>query len=124
MFSSQLPLPPPSPSHSPKSSSGGGKLGQLGGKAPPGYGPVGKADSEHLCALIMDCMTRLNLNINLARGQGYDGASVMSGGRNGVAAKVTAIEPRAMYIHCAAHVHSLNLTHLTVVSTPCEMRWT
>lgn len=72
-----------------------------------GLHEVDKADSEHLCAIILDCLTRLNLNVHLARGQGYDGAAVMSGCRNGVAAKITAIEPRAMYIHCAAH--SLNL---------------
>ena len=33
----------------------------------------------------------------------------MSGARNGVAAKITAIEPRAVYIHCAGHTLNLAL---------------
>ena len=62
---------------------------------------------EHLTAVILDCLLRLNLNIHLAREHGYDGAAVMSGVRNGVATKIAAIEARAVYIHCAGH--SLNL---------------
>jgi hypothetical protein len=72
-----------------------------------GLHEIDKADSEHLTAVIVDCLLRLNLNIHLARGQGYDGAAVMSGVRNGVATQIAAIEPRAVYIHCAGH--SLNL---------------
>jgi len=58
-----------------------------------GLHEIDKADSEHLSAIILDCLVRLNLNIDLVRGQGYDGAAVMSGVQNGVASKISAIEP-------------------------------
>ena len=47
------------------------------------------------------------LNITNCRGQGYDGASVMSGVYSGVQARISAHEPNAVYVHCAAH--NLNL---------------
>jgi hypothetical protein len=58
-----------------------------------GLHEVEKADSEHLSSIILDCLLRLNLSIHSARGQIYDGASVMSGSWNGVAAKITLLEP-------------------------------
>jgi len=70
---------------------------------------ISLADSEHLYAVILDCLVRLNLNIHLVRGQGYDGAAVMSGVQNGVASKISAIEPWAVYIHCATHHLNLAL---------------
>ena len=49
----------------------------------------------------------LDIDLSLCRGQCYDGASNMSGTRNGVATQISSIEKRAIYIHCYAH--SLNL---------------
>ena len=49
----------------------------------------------------------LNLPLSKVRGQCYDGASNMSGVRNGVATQICKEEPRAVYTHC--HGHSLNL---------------
>lgn len=40
-------------------------------------------------------------------GQGYDGASVMSGSNAGVAALLKHDAPFALYVHC--HAHRLNL---------------
>ena len=40
-------------------------------------------------------------------GQGYDGASAMSGNLNGVQAHVRKAAPTAVYVHCSSH--SLNL---------------
>ena len=56
---------------------------------------------------VRDTLTRLNLPIVKARGQCYDGASNMSGVRNGVATQIQEDEPRAIYTHC--YGHSLNL---------------
>ena len=56
---------------------------------------------------VRDTLTRLNLPIAKARGQCYDGASNMSGVRNGVATQIQEDEPRAIYTHC--YGHSLNL---------------
>jgi Domain of unknown function (DUF4371)/hAT family C-terminal dimerisation region len=70
---------------------------------------VDKADAVHLCNLLLDSFTRLNLDVHMLRGQGYDGAAVMPGARSGVATKIAAMESRAVYIHCAGHTLNLAL---------------
>ena len=42
------------------------------------------------------------------RGQTYDGAGAMAGKTKEVAARITALYPKAQHTHCAAH-HRLNL---------------
>ena len=49
----------------------------------------------------------MNLQISHARGQCYDGASLMSGEKNGVAKKIKDIVKTCLYTHC--YGHSLNL---------------
>ena len=56
---------------------------------------------------IKDVLLRMNLNLSKCRGQCYDGASNMSGIKNGVAAQISSEEKRAIYTHC--YGHSLNL---------------
>jgi len=79
-----------------------------------------KKQTDHL-----DCLVRLNLNVHFVRGQGYDGAAVMAGARSGVAAKITALEHRAVYIHCAGHTLNLALQdsvkHITVVRDTLDL---
>ena len=60
-----------------------------------------------LFTVVKDVLTRCSLPIVLCRGQAYDGASNMSGARNGVQALVKREADRALYVHCFAH--SLNL---------------
>ena len=60
---------------------------------------IGKAISNRLRAL--------DLGINECVGQGYDGASVMSSEVKGACSVILGLNPRALYLHCAAH--SLNL---------------
>lgn len=47
------------------------------------------------------------LSFSKCRGQGYDGARTMSGIYNGVQKRIMDIQPKAKYVHCAAH--NLNL---------------
>ena len=54
-----------------------------------------------------DVILQLNLKVELCQGQCYDGASVMSGTKNGVAKLICDDEPRAVYTHC--YVHALNI---------------
>jgi len=68
---------------------------------------VAKADAETLSSLLLDAITRFGLNVKHLRGQGYDGASVMAGNETGVATRITAIEKRAMFVHCSGHCLSL-----------------
>ena len=69
-----------------------------------------KTDSiqaKSLVAIIKDTLLRLNLKMELCQGQCYDGASVMSSTKSGVAATISSEKPRAVFTHC--YGHSLNL---------------
>ena len=63
--------------------------------------------SDSLVAMLNDVMIRMNLSLVKCRGQCYDGASNMSGNKNGVAKQIREIEPRALYTHCYGHVLNL-----------------
>ena len=60
-----------------------------------------------LVTLIKDVLLRCNLNVYMCRGQCYDGASVMTGLRNGVSSTISKDESQAVFTHC--YGHSLNL---------------
>ncbi|XP_065650515.1 zinc finger MYM-type protein 1-like [Hydra vulgaris] len=64
-------------------------------------------DATILVSLIKDVIIQMNLPMAKLRGQCYNGASVMSGIRSGVAKQIADTEPRAIYTHCC--VHALNL---------------
>jgi hypothetical protein len=58
--------------------------------------------------VIVDSLGKLGLSAeDFLVGQGYDGGSNMSGEFKGVAARIRAKIPQAVYIHC--HAHRLNL---------------
>ena len=63
--------------------------------------------ASSLAHIIKDVMLRLNLKIELYQGQCYDGASIMSGTKNGVAKLICDDEARGAYTHC--YGHALNL---------------
>ena len=63
--------------------------------------------AKSLVAIIKDTLLRLNLKMELCQGQCYDGASVMSSTKSGVAATISSEKPRAVFTHC--YGHSLNL---------------
>ena len=63
--------------------------------------------TETIYTAMNDVLLRLNLSISKLRGQCYNGAASMAGYKSGVATRVTADEPRAIYTHC--YGHSLNL---------------
>ena len=66
-------------------------------------GTTGRALSGKIISSLQDN----GLDISYLRGQGYDGAGNMAGIREGAAAHITAIYPKALYCHCAAHVLNL-----------------
>ncbi|CAK9299240.1 unnamed protein product [Gordionus sp. m RMFG-2023] len=61
-------------------------------------------------------LKKININVNFMRGQGYDGASAMSGHLNGVQSHLIKKYPTAIYVHCASH--SLNLSISDCCSIP------
>ena len=68
---------------------------------------VASTRAETIYAAITDVLLRLNLALSRVRGQCYDGAATMSGAKSGVATRLRAAEPRAIFTHC--YGHSLNL---------------
>lgn len=58
-------------------------------------------------------MIRCSLPISQCRGQAFDGASNMSGTRNGVQALIKGEEARALYVHCLAHSLKLCVQEVT-----------
>jgi len=60
-----------------------------------------------------------NMDLSHCRGQGYDGASVMSGKHGGVQTLIRQKQPNALYVHCAAH--NLNLTINDIVKCSIEV---
>ena len=63
--------------------------------------------AETLFQLLNDVLIRLALPVTKCRGQCYDGAANMSGVRTGLQARMQELEPRALYVHCTAHVLNL-----------------
>ena len=48
-------------------------------------------------------------HITKARGQAYDGASAMLSSRVGEQARIRALAPRALYVHCNSRVSNLSI---------------
>lgn len=68
---------------------------------------VSSTNAAMLSDVIRDLFVRMNVSLEKLRGQCYDGASAMSGSKNGVAKRIGDLEPRAVYTHC--YGHALNL---------------
>uniref|UniRef100_A0A1X7UZN3 DUF4371 domain-containing protein n=1 Tax=Amphimedon queenslandica TaxID=400682 RepID=A0A1X7UZN3_AMPQE len=60
-----------------------------------------------LLDVVKDTLVRCNISLAKLWGQCYDGASAMSGCKNGLAKLIMDEEPRAIYTHC--YGHTLNL---------------
>lgn len=63
-----------------------------------------------LVAIIEDTILRMNIKLEHCRGQCYDGASVMSGAKKGVAKVIANKESRAIFIHCYGHALNLGVS--------------
>ena len=70
---------------------------------------VSSTTGENLASTILSELSKLGLNLDHLRGQGYDGASNMSGKVSGVQARVKELYPLAMYTHCSSHVFNLSI---------------
>ena len=68
-----------------------------------------KTDAETITTSLKDILLRCNLTVDDCRWQTYDGAANMAGSRNGVAARISSENPRALYIHYGNHTLDLAL---------------
>ena len=64
-------------------------------------------DADSIVRELTDVLLRMRLKLEKCRGQCYDGCSITSGAKNGVAVQIKNEESRALYTHCYAH--SINL---------------
>lgn len=71
---------------------------------------VSSTTGEHLASTILSELSKVGLNLDHLRGQGYDGASNMSGKISGVQARIKELYPLAMYTHCSSHVLNLAIS--------------
>ena len=67
--------------------------------------------AEYLEQAIVGLLGNLNLSIDDLRGQGYDGASTMSGGKSGLQRRILNRQPKALYTHCAGDSFNLVIAH-------------
>jgi len=73
--------------------------------------PVTDLSGRSLAQTIIDELTKLKLDLNYLRGQGYDGAAAMSGKFNGVQACIRETYKSALYVHCSAHNLNLSVSY-------------
>lgn len=65
-----------------------------------GYVPLNSVDAESLTNAIVQKLEYCNLDTRYLRGQGYDGASVMSGSRSVVSSRIREVQPLAESSTC------------------------
>ena len=75
---------------------------------PIGLTALPRTDAETLCNALKDALIRCMLPLTNVRGQGYDGASAMSGHRSGLATRIKQENEAALAVHCLAHCVNLN----------------
>ena len=68
-----------------------------------GFKVADELDAESLAQYILQELEDNGLEVQNLVGQGYDGASVMSGRCSGVQERIWRIVPQAIYVHCFAH---------------------
>ena len=76
-----------------------------------GFVGVTSTTGENIAEIILSTLESWGLNVNLLCGQGYDGASNMSGKFRGVQAVVRSSVLSAVYLHCRAHSLNLAVVH-------------
>ncbi len=65
---------------------------------------------------IVQSLEGIGLSLDNLRGQGYDGASTMSGVKAGVQAIIQERQPKALYTHCAGHYITNNSSFCDIES--------
>ena len=69
--------------------------------------PLANTKADHIVLVIKDILLLMNLKIQNARGQCYDGASVMAGIKSGVGTQLKLLNGKCLFTHC--YRHALNL---------------
>ena len=78
-----------------------------------GFCEIPDIKGSTIVTVTKDILLRYQLNLNMCRGQCYDGASNMLGKSSGVATQIFGEQPKAHYTHCHAHSLSLSVKDVT-----------
>ena len=83
-----------------------------------GMHPLERTTADQIVAILKNALLRMNLNIQRARVQCYDGAATMAGEKTGVATQIKTINGKCLYTYC--YGHALNLAVADYIkSVPC-----
>ena len=77
-------------------------------------------DAQNIVEAIKDAFLHFEVPLTKLRGQSYDGCNTMLVSKGGVAARITALEPRAVFTHC--YGHALNLSVGDTIKQSSAMR--
>ena len=87
--------------------------------------PVALTNADTIVACIKDVLLHMNLRIQDARGQCYDGCSTMTGTKNGVAAQTKKLNEECLLMHCYCHLLNLavgdTITHIPSLKDILDM---
>ena len=64
-------------------------------------------DAASIFAALKTFLADSDINAGKLRGQRYDRAATLSGTKNGVQMRIRTMAPRALFVHCTAHVLQL-----------------
>lgn len=84
-----------------------------------GFTAVSDYRAEGLKTKILNTIKQYGIGLTKCRGQGYDGANVMSGVYGGLQTLIKEHALNGDYVHCAAH--ALNLVLNNVANYVCEV---
>jgi len=80
-----------------------------------GYYLIEKPDAAHYEMLVLDVLSSLGLDFSYCRGQTYDNAATMSGGRSGLQKRLLDRNPKATFQNCDNHSLNLAVQHAAEV---------
>ena len=76
-----------------------------------GFGQLDNLSASTISIKIVERVILAGLDLKCCVGQGYDGASTLSGHTNGVQAEIRQQAQAAVYTHCVSHYLNLVLNH-------------
>ena len=75
-----------------------------------GMYPMQRTTADHIVAALKKALSSMHLRIENARSQCYDGASTMTGEKNGAATQLKAQNSKCLYTHCYGHALNLGIS--------------
>ena len=81
-----------------------------------GLMPVAQTNADTIVVCFKDVLLCMNLRIQDARGQCYDGCLAKTGTKNAIAAQIKKLNEKCLLMHC--HCHSPNLVWDTIKNIP------